>query len=84
MHIDFGFFLSNAPGKGIKFEMAPFKLTAEQVEVLGGNHSPMFNLYREYLKDGFMALQENAEKIIIIVEMMFLGMNDLPCFKGGE
>jgi len=29
MHIDFGFFLSNAPGKGVKFETAPFKLTAE-------------------------------------------------------
>ena len=29
MHIDFGFFLSNAPGKGVQFEQAPFKLTAE-------------------------------------------------------
>lgn len=29
MHIDFGFLLSNAPGKGIKFETAPFKLTLE-------------------------------------------------------
>ena len=27
MHIDFGFLLSNAPGKGLKFETAPFKLT---------------------------------------------------------
>ena len=27
LHIDFGFLLSNAPGKGIKFESAPFKLT---------------------------------------------------------
>jgi len=26
-HIDFGFLLSNAPGKGMKFETAPFKLT---------------------------------------------------------
>ena len=31
-----------------------------------------------------MALQEKAEKIIIIVEMMFMGQNDLSCFKGGE
>jgi phosphatidylinositol kinase/protein kinase (PI-3 family) len=31
-----------------------------------------------------MALQENAEKIIIIIEMMFMGQNDLSCFKGGE
>lgn len=36
MHIDFGFLLSNAPGKGLKFEKAPFKLTLEWVEILGG------------------------------------------------
>lgn len=84
MHIDFGFFLSNAPGKGVQFEQAPFKLTAEQVEVLGGDRSQDFGEYRELMKQGFLALQENAEKIIIIIEMMFLGQNDLPCFKGGE
>lgn len=27
IHIDFGFLLSNAPGKGLRFENAPFKLT---------------------------------------------------------
>ena len=84
MHIDFGFFLSNAPGKGVKFEKAPFKLTAEMVDVLGGNHSKAFAEYIELMKDGFMALQEHAEKIIIIIEMMFMGQNDLTCFKGGE
>ena len=73
MHIDFGFFLSNAPGKGMKFEKAPFKLTAELVEVLGGNRSTAFAEFRELMKQGFLALQENAEKIIIIVEMMFMG-----------
>jgi len=56
MHIDFGFFLSNAPGKGVKFERAPFKLTAEMVEVLGGIHSQSFAEYYELMKDGFMAL----------------------------
>ena len=84
MHIDFGFFLSNAPGKGVKFEKAPFKLTAELVEVLGGDRSTAFAEYRELMKQGFLALQENAEKIIIIIEMMFMGQNDLSCFKGGE
>ena len=54
------------------------------VEVLGGNRSAMFGEYREYLKQGFLALQQHADKIIVIVEMMFLGQNDLDCFKGGE
>lgn len=37
VHIDFGFLLSNAPGKGLEFEKpVPFKLINEYVEVLGG------------------------------------------------
>ena len=31
-----------------------------------------------------MALQANAEKIIILVEMMLMGQSDLPCFEGGR
>ena len=33
IHIDFGFILSNSPGKNIGFETSPFKLTHEFVEV---------------------------------------------------
>jgi len=84
MHIDFGFLLSNAPGKGIKFELAPFKLTGEMVEVLGGIASKKFNLFRELMRLGFMAIQEHADKIVKLVEMMFMGLNDLPCFQLGE
>lgn len=84
MHIDFGFLLSNAPGKGIKFEQAPFKLTGEMVEVLGGIKSRSFKEFRELMRLGFMAIQEHADKIIKIVEMMFMGLNDLPCFVLGE
>ena len=36
-HIDYGFFLSNAPGKGVELEKnVAFKLTNEYVDVLGG------------------------------------------------
>ena len=84
MHIDFGFLLSNAPGKGIKFEQAPFKLTAEMVEVLGGEKSKWFKEYRDLMRLGFMAIQEHADKIIKLVEMMFMGLSDLPCFILGE
>ena len=34
--IDFGFFFSNAPGKGLTFEQnVPFKLLSEYIEILG-------------------------------------------------
>ena len=36
VHIDFGYMLTTAPGRGIKIETVPFKLTAEFVRVLGG------------------------------------------------
>jgi len=42
IHIDYGFLLSNAPGKGIRIEKAPFKLTKEFVELLGGLESKKF------------------------------------------
>lgn len=49
IHIDFGFMLSNAPGKGIKFENAPFKLTNDFLEVLGGVNSGYFSKFRKLL-----------------------------------
>ena len=60
MHIDFGFLLSNAPGKGLRFEKAPFKLTKDFVDVLGGMNSKGFRRYRDLMADGFAALQEHA------------------------
>ena len=84
MHIDFGFLLSNAPGKGLKFEKAPFKLTGEMVDVLGGHTSKKFREFRELMRLGFMAIQEHADKIVKIVEMMFMSQTELPCFILGE
>jgi len=49
IHIDFGFLLSNSPGKGISFEKAPFKLTNEFVDVLGGVESKYFTKFRKLL-----------------------------------
>lgn len=83
-HIDFGFLLSNAPGKGFTMESAPFKLTQEWIDVLGGEQSKKFDDFRKRMAKGFSALQDNAEKIIILVEMMLNGQSDLPCFIGGR
>lgn len=45
-HIDFGFLLTNAPGKGVQFENAPFKLTNEFVKVMGGMNGEGFKRFR--------------------------------------
>lgn len=85
IHIDFGFMLSNAPGKGIKFETAPFKLTAEFVEVLGGVKGSNFKYFRKLLQAGFMACKKHFNKIFILVNMMYSGHgSDLPCFVADQ
>ena len=52
VHIDFGFMLSNSPGS-VGFEAAPFKLTYEYVEVLGGVGSPEFDDFKRLCKQAF-------------------------------
>lgn len=112
VHIDFGFFLSNVPGtlnftyvlkfplgKGIDIEKnIPFKLMNEDVEVLGGPRSKLFQKFRSlfYKFDiakllhynkyyrGFMAARKHKEQILILVKMMYSSYSqNFPCFKGG-
>ena len=84
-HIDFGFLLSNAPGKGLKFENAPFKLSNDMVECLGGVKGEYFKEFRKLLKKGFLAVHKHRQKIIILVEMMWCGHGrNLDCFEKGQ
>jgi len=75
---------SNSPGKNIGFESPAFKLTAEYVEVLGGERSKFYSQYKQLMIKGFMALREQAEEIISFVEMSMVSGIDLPCFRGRE
>ncbi|CAI2382885.1 unnamed protein product [Moneuplotes crassus] len=84
MHIDFGFLLTNAPGKGLNFEQAPFKLTDEFIEVLEGPESKYFKRFRQKLISGFSAIQKKAEHLICLVEMMIVSQEELDCFYGGR
>ena len=84
-HIDFGFLLSNAPGKGLKFENAPFKLSRDMVDCLGGMKGTYFENFRKLLKKGFYAVYKHRQKIIILVEMMWCGHGrNLDCFEKGQ
>jgi phosphatidylinositol 4-kinase len=85
IHIDFGFLLSNSPGGNIGFESAPFKLTDEFVEVLGGPRSAPFVKFRGLCVRGYAALRRQTEKIVLLVEMLRTGTGaSMPCFIGGE
>ncbi|KAK4155208.1 phosphatidylinositol 4-kinase [Chaetomidium leptoderma] len=81
IHIDFGFMLSNSPGS-VGFEAAPFKLTYEYVDVLGGVGSPDFEDYKRLCKQAFQALRRSADNIIDMVAMMGRE-SKMPCFGAG-
>ncbi|KAI9813932.1 MAG: Phosphatidylinositol 4-kinase pik1alpha (PI4-kinase)(PtdIns-4-kinase) [Thelocarpon impressellum] len=81
IHIDFGFMLSNSPGS-VGFEAAPFKLTQEYIDVLGGPESEGFKEFTRLCKQAFQALRKSAESIFSLVEMMGK-QSKMPCFSAG-
>ena len=85
IHIDFGFLLSNSPGKGIKFETAPFKLSRDFLDVMGGTTGKTFEEFKKLMKKGFAAVNKHRHKISILVEMMWCGHGkNLDCFEKGQ
>eukprot|EP01065_Artemidia_motanka_P003223 TRINITY_DN11539_c0_g1_i1.p1 TRINITY_DN11539_c0_g1~~TRINITY_DN11539_c0_g1_i1.p1 ORF type:complete len:763 (+),score=212.54 TRINITY_DN11539_c0_g1_i1:61-2349(+) len=88
-HIDFGFMLTNSPG-GMNIESMPFKLTQEYVDVMGGTNSDMFRYFRVLVYMAFQAARRNSDRIINMVEMMFMKYTEggqqvlkgpnFPCF----
>lgn len=82
IHIDFGFFFLSSPGKNTGFESAPFKLSREFVDVLGGPDSRLFRIFRMLCYRAFIALRRHCMEIILLVEMLKKGNEDLPCFRG--
>ncbi|KAJ8118989.1 hypothetical protein OPT61_g133 [Boeremia exigua] len=82
IHIDFGFMLSNSPGS-MGFEAAPFKLTQDYVDVLGGVTSPAFEEFKTLCKKAFQALRREAERLIMLVDLMGK-QSKMPCFAAGS
>ncbi|KAJ2888022.1 phosphatidylinositol-4- kinase [Coemansia asiatica] len=80
VHIDFGFILDIAPG-GITFESAPFKLTTEYIQVMGGSaEAQPYRMFCELCIKAYLASRPYAERIISVVALML--ESGLPCFKG--
>ena len=81
IHIDFGFFFLSSPGKNTGFESAPFKLTRDFVELLDGPDSRLFRTFRVLCYRTFIALRRHCMEIILLVEMLKKGNEDLACFR---
>ncbi|KAI9593558.1 hypothetical protein BDF19DRAFT_448167 [Syncephalis fuscata] len=80
IHIDFGFILDISPG-GINFESSPFKLTAEMIQVMGGNAEVQpYKWFCELCINAYLASRSYMDQICQMVELML--DSGLPCFKG--
>ncbi len=79
LHIDFGFCFDITPG-GVKFEHAPFKLTHEMIQVLGGStQTQAYKWFEELCVKSFLAVRPYSETIVKCVKTMM--DSGLPCFK---
>lgn len=65
--------LTSSPGS-INFETAPFKLTKEFIDLMGGEHSDMWNYFKLLFIRGFLELRKHHEKIILLIEMLLPGI----------
>mmetsp|Transcript_15735 Transcript_15735/g.34027 ORF Transcript_15735/g.34027 Transcript_15735/m.34027 type:complete len:744 (-) Transcript_15735:664-2895(-) len=84
IHIDFGFLLSNSPGGNREFEKAPFKLTSEMVELMGGLKSNYFRLFRKLCARGYVEVCRQRNKLLLMVDLMMQGNMSMPCFVRGR
>ena len=84
IHIDFGFVFGVAPGGSFSLEMsAPFKLTEEMLEVMGGMESPLFSEFVTLFCCGFLALRAHVDTFATIVEITCRG-SSFKCFEGRD
>lgn len=82
IHIDFGFMLSNSPGY-VGFESAPFKLTADYLDLLEGIGSEKWMKFKGLLTQGLLALRKHSDQLTCLLEVL-LPNSSLPCFYAGE
>ena len=78
VHIDFGFIFTNAPGN-FNFENAPFKLTKEYVDVMGGLDGEMFDYFKSLLTKAFFEVRRHLDDLLAMIEIMFKH-SEMECF----
>jgi phosphatidylinositol kinase/protein kinase (PI-3 family) len=64
--------ITDSPGFNINFESAPFKLTREYLDLLGGPDSEDFKLFQDLFLRGFLALQKHIDGITAIIQVCYL------------
>jgi phosphatidylinositol kinase/protein kinase (PI-3 family) len=68
-------------GGSFSLETAPFKLTEEMVEVLGGLDSMLFRHFVSAFIKGFIALQASVDNLVAAIKTLAID-SSFPCFAG--
>jgi phosphatidylinositol kinase/protein kinase (PI-3 family) len=76
--------VGKTPGGDFGFEKAPFKLTAEMMELMGGAQSAHFYAFRDVCVKTFMQLRRHHHRIVLSLEMLAQGNEHLACFCDGK
>ena len=78
IHIDFGFMLGISPGN-LNFESAPFKFTKEYMDIMEGNESDLFLLYKKLMVQGMIECKKYVDNFVTMAEILSNG-SKMPCF----
>ena len=81
IHIDFGFILGISPGGNMNFENAPFKITKDYVNLMGGVDSSIFCYFKSLFIRGLFVARKNVDIIANLIEGIGKGI-PMPCFNG--
>lgn len=74
--------LTSSPGS-LNFETAPFKLTKEFIDLMGGEQRDMWNYFKLLMIRGFLELRNHHDRVLLLVEMMLPG-HKMGCFSRKE
>lgn len=78
IHIDFGFCLGSSP-RNLNFESAPFKMTQDYLDIMEGEGSFLFSLFKARLIQMFGVVKKYADPLWALMEIMM--HSNLNCFK---
>jgi phosphatidylinositol 4-kinase len=81
VHIDYGFCFGMCVGHEFTMERAPFKLTEEYVEVMGGFDGEPYQEFQRLFVEGMIEARSKCQIALGLVEIMMYQSN-YPCFSG--
>ncbi|GFE54578.1 phosphatidylinositol 4-kinase [Babesia ovis] len=79
VHIDYGFILGSSPAADVHFEQAPFKLTKEMTDLLGGVESNNFQRYVRLLVASYLCVRQESTTLVAFVKL--LEHSGMTCFR---